>query len=270
LSCHFDPAVLACKTSASESCLSPREIDAAHKIYAGPKNPRTGEQIIGGLMPGSEIIQGGDYTGWQNFITTPKEPSRLDFWKYWVFDDPKWDWHTFDYDRDVAIGDEKMAAVNASNPDLRPFQHRGGKLLIYHGWADPVGSPADAIGYHDAVEKVIGAPVKTSEFFRLFMVPGMSHCNGGSGYELAGGARGIDDPNGVPMWPHPDPAHDMLSALDAWVTHGDAPKQLIAAHYEDGKPTRTIPVCAFPKVARWTGKGSSDDAKNYTCTTPKQ
>jgi len=270
LSCHFDPAVLACKAGASESCLSPREIDAARKIYAGPKNQRTGEQIIAGLMPGSEIIEGGDYAGWQNFITSPKEPSRLDFWKYWVFDDPNWDWHKFDYDHDVASADEKAAAVNASNPDLRPFQQRGGKLLVYHGWVDPVGPPGDAISYHDAVMKVIGSPIKTSEFFRLFMVPGMSHCNGGAGYELAGGARGVDDPDGVPKWPHPDSAHDMLNALDAWVTHGDAPQQLIAAHYEDGKPTRTIPVCAFPKVAHWTGKGSADDAKNYTCTSPKR
>jgi len=270
LSCRFDPGVIACKASASAECLTPQEVEAARRIYAGPKNPRTGQQIIGGLMPGSEVIKGGDYSGWKNFITGPTDPSRLDFWKYWAFDDPKWDWHTFDYDHDIAIADERVAAVNASNPDLRPFQHRGGKLLVYHGWVDPVGPPADAIDYFNAVEKVIGSPVKTAEFYRLFMVPGMSHCDGGDGYELAGGARGVDDPNGVPMWPHPDPMHDMLSALDAWVTQGDAPQQIIAAHYEGDKVIRTIPVCAFPKVARWTGKGSSDDAKNYICNMPKR
>jgi feruloyl esterase len=270
MSCHFDPAVLACKASTSSECLSPQEVEAVRKIYAGPKNPRTGQQIIGGLMPGSEVIKGGDYSGWKNFITGPTEPSRVDFWKYWVFNNPKWDWHMFDYDSDVTIGDEKMAAVNASNPDLRPFERRGGKLLVYHGWIDPVGPPADAINYHNAVEKVIGSPAETAEFFRLFIVPGMSHCSGGDGYELAGGARGVDDPNGIPMWPNPDPAHDMLSALDAWVSHGDVPQQIVAAHYDDGRVERTIPVCAFPKVARWTGKGSSDDAKNYACTTPRR
>jgi feruloyl esterase len=270
MSCHFDPGVLACKAPASGDCLTPRQVEAARKIYAGPRNPRTGQQIIGGLMPGSEVINGGDYSGWKNFIIGPTEPSRLDFWKYWVFQDPKWDWHTFDYDRDVAIADEKMAVVNASNPDLRPFRDRGGKLLLYHGWVDPVGPPADAIDYYRVVEKVIGSPAKNAEFFRLFLVPGMSHCNGGDGYELAGGARGIDDPNGVPMWQHPDTAHDMLSALDAWVSHGEAPEQIVAAHYDGAKVLRTIPVCAFPKVARWTGKGSPDDAKHYTCTAPKR
>jgi feruloyl esterase len=269
LSCHFDPGVLACKASEGADCLNPREIEAARKVYAGPKNPRTGEQIIGGLMPGSEIVHGGEYTGWQNFITAPTEPSRLDVWKYWVFNNPNWNWHTFDYDKDVATGDEKMAAVNATNPDLRPFAQRGGKLLVYHGWVDPVGPPADAIDYHHSVEKVVGS-AKTASFYRLFMVPGMSHCNGGDGYELAGGSRGIDDPSGVPVWPTPDAEHNMLNALDAWVTRGQAPTQLIAAHYVEGKPTRTIPVCAFPKVARWTGKGSADDAASYTCTTPKR
>jgi len=270
LACHFDPGVLLCKGADSASCLTSEQVEAARKIYAGPRNSRTGKQIIGGLMPGSEIVVGGDYSGWKNFITGPKEPSRLDFWKDWVFNDPKWDWHTFDYDRDVAIADKKMAAVNASDANLKPFRDRGGKLLMYHGWVDPVGPPTDAIDYYKSVEKVIGSSTKTQDFFRLFLVPGMSHCNGGEGFEVAGGSRGIDDPDGVPKWLNPDPDHDMLSALDAWVSEGDAPQHIIAAHYENGKVTRTMPVCAYPKVARWTGKGSADDAKNFACATPKR
>lgn len=265
LACKFDPAVLLCKGPETAACLTSTQVEATKKIYAGPRNSRTGEQIIAGYAPGSEVITGGDYTGWKNFITGPKEPSRLDVWKYWVFNNPDWDWHTFDYDHDVTTGDARMAEVNASSGDLRAFKAHGGKLMMYHGWVDPVGPPGDAIAYYDKVEHVVGGASKVQDFMRLFIVPGMSHCNGGQGYELAGGARGVDDPDGVPKWPHPDAEHDMLIALDRWVSQGASPEEMIAAHRKDGVVERTIPVCAYPKVARWNGKGSSDEAKNYRC-----
>jgi feruloyl esterase len=193
-------------------------VEAARKIYEGPHNPRTGESIIAGLAPGSEVIHnGGDYAGWKNFITSPAEPSRLDFW----------DFHSFDYDRDVAIADRKMAAVNADDPDLSPFRARGGKLLMYHGWSDPVGPPGDAIHYYSQVEQREGGASAVQSFFRLFMVPGMSHCNGGDGYQVAGGARGVDDPEGVPRWEPPDPNHDMLSALTPAVPRSIAPVRCV-------------------------------------------
>jgi feruloyl esterase len=91
LACKFDPAVLLCKGPETAACLTSEQVEATKKIYAGPRNPRTGESIIAGYAPGSEVITGGDYTGWKNFITGPKEPSRLDVWKYWVFNNPDWD-----------------------------------------------------------------------------------------------------------------------------------------------------------------------------------
>jgi feruloyl esterase len=265
LACKFDPGVLLCKGAETAACLTSAQVEGVRKIYAGPHNPHTGEQIIAGYAPGSEIVTGGDYSGWKNFIVGPKEPSRLDFWKYWVFNKPDWDWHTFDYDHDIAFADSKMADANANNADLQSFKAHGGKQIMYHGWADPVGPPGDAIDYYARVQQTAGGAEKTQDFLRLFLVPGMSHCNGGAGYEVAGGARGVDDPNGVPKWPEPDPEHDMLSALDQWVSKGVAPKQIIAAHRKEGTIDRTIPVCAYPKVARWSGKGSSDEAKNYSC-----
>jgi feruloyl esterase len=268
MACRFDPATLACKAGEMAGCLTPTQVEAVEKIYSGPQNPRTGEQIIGGYSPGSEIITGGgDYQGWRNFITGPKEPARVDFWKLWVFHEPAWDWHSFDFDRDVALADREMRSVNAVNPDLSRFAARGGKLLMYHGWVDPVGPPSDAIAYFRSAEKASGDADRSHAFMRLYMVPGMSHCNGGPGYELAGGARGTDNPDDVPKWEPRDAEHDMLSALDAWVSRGTAPGALIAAHYEDRKPTRTIKVCPFPQVARWTGKGSSASAENWVCRT---
>lgn len=264
--CRFDPRKLECKAGETTGCLTPIQAEAVEKIYSGARNPRTGEQIIGGYSPGSEIVTGGgDYQGWNNFITGPKEPARLDFWKLWVFADPAWDWHHFDFDRDVTLADREMNMVNAVNPDLGHFAARGGKLLVYHGWVDPVGPPSDAIAYFRGVENASGGAERVRSFLRLYMVPGMSHCTGGPGYELAGGARGVDNPNDMTKWPSPDAEHDMLWALDAWVRHGKPPEALIAAHYEDGKPTRTIKVCPFPQVARWTGEESSASAENWIC-----
>jgi len=275
LGCHFDPAVLLCKDGQTSGCFTQQQVDATRKIYAGPRNPRTGEQIIAGYAPGSEIIaNGGQYLGWQNFITDPKEPQRVDVWRYWVFDNDKWDWHTFDYDHDVALGDEKMASVNASNGDLRAFNNRGGKLIVYHGWSDPVGPPGDAIAYYEKVEKDDGGPAATRKFARLFMVPGMSHCGGGTGFLVQGGSRASSNPDDVPKWGGTDPAyndaeHDMLSALDRWVTTGKAPNEIIAFHKENDSVTSTMPVCPFPKIATYRGRGDTADSSNYACKEPK-
>jgi feruloyl esterase len=222
LQCHFDPGALLCHGGNRESCLRPTEVEAVKKIYAGPKNPRTGKRIIAGWAPGSENLTSGDYAGWKNYVLSEAEPARTDFWKYFVFDDPNWDWRTFDYDRDLAYADTKMAAVNASKTNLQEYKTHGGKILMYHGWVDPVGPPQDAIDYYENVEQTMGGSAMTHDFFRLFLVPGMSHCNGGPGYMLAGGARAGNDPDNVPKAPSQDPDHDVLSALDQWVRAGNS------------------------------------------------
>lgn len=268
--CHFDPKVLACHADQSVSCLSPAQIEAVRKIYAGPTNPRTGEHIMAGWAPGSEVLTTGDYAGWKNYILSGAEPARTDFWKYFVFEDPHWDWRTFDYDRDVTFADRKLAAVNASDADLSRFKARGGKLLMYHGWVDPVGPPQDAIGYYLDVERHMGGPAATQDFFRLFLVPGMSHCNGGPGYQLAGGARAGNDPDNVPNSSLIDPAHDSLSALERWVETGTPPAEIIATRQLSPTEQRTIPVCPYPSVAQLTRGGNPDNASGFRCVTPKK
>ena len=259
--CHFDPGVLLCKAAENDHCLTAAQAEAVRKVYAGPRNPRTGEQIIAGYSPGSESPLGDEFEGgWKTYVTDPKEPMRLDFWKYWVFNNAAWDWRTFDYDRDVSYADEKLAAVNASNPDLSAFRKRGGKVLMYSGWADPVGPPMDAVNYYQRVEKVMGGREKTESFFRLFMVPGMGHCFGGPGPSIFGG------PRSVPFLQVPiDPEHDVLSALVQWVEKGSAPDRIIAAHFTNGSVDRTRPLCPYSRIARWKGSGSSDDASNFAC-----
>lgn len=261
--CHFDPAVLLCKAEENDQCLTEPQIAAVRKVYAGPKNPRTGEQIIAGYSPGSESPSGDNWAGgWKMYITDRKEPMRLEVWQYWVFDDPKWDWRTFDYDRDVAYADKKLAAVNATSPDLNVFRSRGGKVLMYSGWSDPTGPPLDAIDYYNQVEQATGGRKKTELFFRLFMVPGMAHCGGGPGPNFFGG-YGPSTP--VSSEIRIDPQHDVLSALVEWVEKGAAPESIIASHITDGRLDRTRIICPYPRIARWSASGSSDDAKNFRC-----
>jgi feruloyl esterase len=259
-SCHFDPAILLCKGGENEQCLTAQEIAAARKVYEGPRNPRTGEFIIAGYSPGSESPVGDVWAqGWKRYITDLKEPMRADFWRYWVFNDAGWDWRKFDYDHDVAFADAKLAAVNATNTNLGAFKARGGKLLMYSGWADPTGPPMDAVRYYTSVVKRLGGRRETDSFFRLFMVPGMAHCDYGPGPNMFGGVGPrLAEGQG-------DPTHDILSAVVRWVEEGKAPTQIVASHSTNGIVDRTRPLCPYPRKARWTRKGSSDDAAFFRC-----
>ena len=239
--CKFDPAVLLCKGGDGENCLTAPQVAAVKKIYDGPKNPRTGAQIFTGWPRGSE-------TAWTSYIVGHEEASRNEFWKYWVFNDPKWDWATFDFDRDLAYADQKMAAVNAIDADLKPFKARKGKLVMYHGWADAAVSPMEGVHYYESVQRAMGGAEKTTDFFRLFMAPGMGHCGGGPGSNT----------------------FDAVAALDGWVGKGIAPDKIIASHVINGATDRTRPLCPYPQVAKWKGTGSTDDAVNFVCAaTPK-
>lgn len=270
--CHFDPGILLCKGKENDECLTATQVLAVKKVYEGPKNVRTGEQSIAGYSPGSESPIGDDWAGgWKTYITDRKEPMRLGFWKYWVFNNPDWDWRTFDYDRDVAYADEKLSAVNAVNADLTAFKERGGKLLMFSGWADPVGPPMDAVNYYKRVESAMGGSQAIDSFFRLFMVPGMAHCGGGPGPNFFGGF-GPSMPRS-PEIKH-DPEHDVLSAVAQWVERGSPPDYIVASHLNGAHIDRTRPICPYPITAHWNGRGNSDDATNFSCmeeasTSPK-
>jgi feruloyl esterase len=256
-SCRFNPAVLLCKGAENDQCLTAEQVAAVKKVYEGPRNPRTKQSIIAGYSPGSESAAGDVWAeGWKRYITDPKEPMRADFWRYWVFDDANWDWRKFDYDRDVAFADRKLAAVNATDTNLDAFKARGGKLLMYSGWADPTGPSMDAVRYYTNVVKRVGS---VDDFFRLFMVPGMAHCDYGPGPNMFGGVspRMAEGPG--------DPTHDILAALVRWVEDGKAPAQIVASHRTNDDVDRTRPLCPYPQKARWTGRGSSDEAANFEC-----
>ena len=239
--CHFDPKVVECKGAAGPDCLTAAQVGAAKKIYDGPKNPRTGEQIFPGLEPGSE-------NGWSFFGRMEPEIIGAHF-EYLVFHDPKWDYRTLNFDSDVALADKlDNGVLNATNPNLKGFFEQGGKLLLYHGWADGGVPPQNTINYYESVVDAMGGLASVQNSMILFMAPGMGHCFGGDG----------------PF------AFDSIAALEQWVEKGKAPDRIVAAHFppgsDTGKPDRTRPLCPYPQVAKYIGSGSTDDASNFVCT----
>ena len=242
--CHFDPARLLCKNGSDDAtCLTQAQVEAVKKVYDGVKSPRTGEQIFTGWPRGSEGFGESPLQSWRAYVMDPPEPMRVGFFRYFLFHDPNWDWHTIDWDRDLAYAEQRLPIMAAVEHDLTPFKKHGGKLLMYTGWSDPVVPPQDTAAYYEAVVKTMGGMDRTREFFRFFTAPGMGHCGGGPG------------PN----------QFDTLAALEQWVEKGAAPDKLIASHITNGKVDRTRPLCLYPLVARWKGAGSSDDAVNFSC-----
>lgn len=244
--CKFDPKAIQCKGADGASCLTAPQVEAARKIYSPLKNPRTKQEIYPGFEPGSE-------SGWGQFVAGPTPTAfATDLFKYVVFKNPDWDFKTLNFDSDVALADKlDMGVNNATDPNLKGFFERGGKLLQYHGWNDQLIAPLNSVNYYASVEKALGdsnkATGKIRDSYRLFMEPGMSHCQGGDGPSAS--------------------TSDMLTALEQWVEQGKAPDRIVASHLTGGKTDRTRPLCPYPEVAVYNGKGSTDDAQNFTCKT---
>ena len=261
--CGFDPAVLLCKGPESDECLTEKQISVLKKIYAGPRNSK-GELIIPGFTPGGETGPGG-WTGWITGGAAPAGAAQFFFstqaFKNMVYNDPNWDLKSFDLERDSKLANEKLGNIlNATNPDLKAFSERGGKLIIYHGWNDAALPPVNTINYFHSVVAKMGER-RAGTFVRLFMAPGVQHCNSGPGPDVFG--QMVLSKTGS------DAQHDMTVALEKWVEEGIAPETIIATKRQPGGPqaaaARTRPLCAYPKVARYKGTGSTDDAANFTC-----
>jgi hypothetical protein len=252
--CPFDPSVLLCTTEDNDQCLTKLQVEALKKLYAGPSNPRTGEKIFPGWTPGGE-------GGWTNLVA-----SRLPqgYFGNLVFEDQKWDFKSFDFDKDMAAADAKIGAIaNAISTDFSAGKARRVKSIMYHGWNDAVLQPEYTPQYYEKIAAANGGIDKTKDFMRLFMVPGMTHCSGGPGANSFGGV-------GQQIPPVRDTVHDVQTALEAWVEKGVAPNQIIATKYADDAPaTRTIKstrlLCPYPEVPKYKGSGDRADASSFQC-----
>lgn len=254
--CSFDVAadVPSCSASANDnSCLTSAQANAIQKIYDGPRDSQ-GKQIFPGFMLSSEAVapgfDGTTASAWMNLIVPATVgASSADFglaegtMRYLAFQPPRpdYDYRDFDFDRDPELLDRWSRLADATDTDLSAFRQSGGKVIITYGWADPILQPMMGVDYY---EKAVAAnSPNATEFMRLFMAPGMSHCGGGLG---------------------PD-QNDAVTAVINWVEAGKAPDQLIAKKLVNGETTRSRPLCPYPEVARYSGTGSIDEAKNFQC-----
>jgi feruloyl esterase len=234
--CKFDPQVMACKAGEdTNSCLTPAQVTSARALYQPLVNPRTKQVINTPLEVGSEL-------GWTTFGGQQPFGVATQFYQFMVFNNPQWDWKMLNFDADMAaVAKAENGIIDAKSTDLKKFVARGGKLIQYHGWADPQIPSGSSTSYYDDVVKAMGAKVKDN--YRLFMVPGMNHCGGGDG----------------------PASFDMQAAVEQWVEQKKAPDAIPAAHLTNGQPDRTRILCPYPQVATYKGSGDPNSAANFAC-----
>ncbi|HEX3702688.1 MAG TPA: tannase/feruloyl esterase family alpha/beta hydrolase [Vicinamibacterales bacterium] len=234
--CHFDPIVIECQHGDAASCLTATQVDTARSMYAPVIDPATGRLVEPALLqPGSEL-------GWSRLAGDAPLINSVDAFRYVVFRNAKWDWRGFRLSSDLPVALETDAGViDRTEPNLRPFFDAGGKLLLYHGWADPQVPAAATVDYFNAVLKTTGSQARGASI-ELYMEPGVSHCFGGEGPDM----------------------FDAVGALDGWIQTGHPPR-IVASHASDTAIDRTRPLCPYPQIAQYTGTGSLDDAANFRC-----
>jgi hypothetical protein len=243
--CRFDPAEIQCKSSDQADCLTAEQVATAKALYGGPVNSR-GEKLMPGATPyGSEPSWSGAgrrslAEGYLRYLAFPTNPPA------------DYNYRDFNFDTDVEKT-EAMARVYDpvaphEAPDLQAFQQRGGKLIVYHGWADAGVSPMALLDYYAQVTSRQGGPAQVREWFRVFMVPGMFHCRGGNA------------PN----------TFELLPALVKWVEQGQAPDRVVATQSGPNGVIRTRPLFPHPAFARHTGKGDVNNEANWASASQKQ
>ncbi len=253
--CSFDPAALRCTVPTESSCLTDSEIESVRRMYGGPKTS-AGVQIYPGLSPGGE-------TRWERLWADPKKlgGSWQGFYRFMVFQNPAWELSAMDFDRDPMLAKQKLGNIlDPGSSNLAGFADRGGKIIVYHGWADDMVPSQVSTEYYASVRAKWG-PERVNSFYRLFMFPGMSHCGGGPGANVLFHS---EEAVAVPL----EPARDMLTAIEQWVEQGIAPSIFVASRLDkDGAIERTRLVCVYPTNAKYRGSGDVNRAENWTCST---
>jgi hypothetical protein len=247
------------------SCFTQAQRQAVYNIYRGPENA-AGTLLAKGASFGSEAIMADGNSGWTMFVPPARGgatyAARLGAnFVQWIGlppngGGPGWDWKTFNVNKDWDVVRNNWGQTcDTYDPDLRAFKLKGKKFIDYHAWADALCWPFRAVDYYEQVVKTIGSLEETRKFYKLYMIPGMTHFPGG---------RGVFDRLTL--------REPLFLALQDWVEKGTEPGAFVgsrpAVAGRWGAITR--PICPYPEVARYRGTGSIDAAENFTCVNPSQ
>ena len=247
-SCKWQPEMIACTSGSSGTdCLSAKQVAAVRRLMTPATNSKGEVLYAYPYLPGTETM----WAGW-NYFGTPRPgiTPRLanlelpgQHMKYLADERIRenGDALHFDFDRDPATLSRSRRIYDATSFDLRAFKAHGGKLLLWHGWADGAIMATSSIGYYKGVTQFMGGRKQIEDFFRLFLIPGVHHGGGGPGFT----------------------EFDSMTALEDWVEKGQAPDKLIAGRLRNGVVDRTRPVFPYPLLARYSGKGDPKRADSF-------
>ncbi len=238
--CERDIAATRCVTRTQRAALSTFTSPLAAGTVRYPGQPYGDESHLDGWNawitgPVPDLLAGSERT-----VPTVQAAFGTEFFKYFVYGDATWRYVGYDLARAGRDGAKVDAIVSATNPDLSAFRARGGKLLLAHGWSDPALNARSTIEYFNAVQ---ARTPQASSFTRLFMMPGVLHCAGGSGCDEV----------------------DWAGTIRRWVEQDEAPSRIIARKERNGTVVKTHPLCAYPMTARYNGTGDANDAAAFTC-----
>jgi pimeloyl-ACP methyl ester carboxylesterase len=259
--CNFDVAKLACSASESPQCFKPAQIEALRKIVAGPHDSAGKKLANGYLLAGSESGTPVPHLGWEGYLLMGGDGKTASEFLAGgllqnVIQQPFTTPETFDFDTDPA----RVKAAVAE--DLERFFDRGGKLILWHGWADAAIPPEATLDLHKNILSSSGT--KAADSVRLFMVPGLQHCFGGTGPD-AFGQLGAPQKGATAE-------RNIVSAMQSWVEDDRKPEQVIGLRDHAGfmgmpgpAAERQRLLCAHPATAVLKQGGNPDQASSYTC-----
>lgn len=261
--CRFDPEALRCSADAKPgcACLTDAEARAIREIWGGPRTA-AGERLWFGPEPGASL----------SALAGPEAFPISEWHLRWVRQDPDADWSALSHaGYEKTFADARLLfhdALGTDDPDLSRFRTFGGKLIMWHGWADELIPPRGTVDYYERIAARMGGLEEVQRFARLFMAPGVNHCTMGAGPNVFGQAS-------VRLPPPPpirDARHDIFKALVRWVEGGVAPEKIIATKYMHDERSRGIarqrPICMYPLVAVYDGSGSIDNTGSFACRSP--
>lgn len=243
--CDYDANELVGTSSGECGTFTAADASIVNRIWEGPRT-QNGEFLWHGMPRGADLNALSGSRG------DPLEPQAmfisLDWFRYFLKQDPEFDWATLTRDSYERLFEQSMEqfgrVIGTDDPDLRAFRDRGGKAIVWHGWSDPLITAPGSVDYYERVVAEMGGARETESFVRLFMAPGVGHCGGGG----------------------PSPTR-LLDAVIDWVEEGEAPDSLAAAQSQrGGEVIRTRPLCPYPQVARYRGRGSTDEAESFVCS----